>query len=97
MENTVYQAFVRKAFENLDFVQHEVMQSLTEIALSGEFKDMQELLKQEEIDFRLSDFDQASDPNIHILSYLLKSILIAKEDLEAWNGKEFLKIDSASQ
>lgn len=97
MENLIYQTFVKKAFENLDFVEQKVMQSLKEIALSGEFKDIKDLVEMEGLEFMLSDFDRASDPNIHILSYLLKSIMIAKEDLEAWNGKEFLKIDSASQ
>ena len=45
MENLIYQAFVKKAFENLDFVEQEVMQSLKEIALSGEFKDIKDLVE----------------------------------------------------
>lgn len=87
-----YQQKVIKAFETLEQVKIELFTSLINVAMAMEFKEVHEVLDNEEIfSFRESDFENAEDPNVEILLYLVKQMTIAQEEMTIWNGKNFLK------
>ncbi len=87
-----YQHKVIKAFETLEEVKIELFTSLINVAMAGDYKEVDELLDNEEtFSFRESDFDRADDPNVQILLYLVKQMTIAQEEMTIWNGKKNLK------
>jgi len=88
-----YQQKVIEAFETLEEVKMKMFTALINVAMSNEYKELDEILAQEEtFSFRESDFDHAEDPNIEILLYMVKQMTIAQEEMKAWNGTQFLKI-----
>lgn len=82
-----YQEKVKEAFEILEDAKIRVFTALINVAMSSEYKDIDELLADEKyFSFRVSDFDHASDPNINTLQHVIKTMEIAEEEMIAWNG-----------